>query len=115
MALELEKDYRYGLKATYWSIDELNISYLNKTAHAVLCGYINEDSKKIKLEAPLFTEPFDWNKDTFNFIKDGGNIGLAYGSIKETKPERNPDDTIKLDDQGKEIESNPWALAKDLL
>ena len=86
MALQKEKDFKYGLKTTYWSIDHVAFDFVNKTSNVIIFGYLSENSKKVDGEQPTCTESFSWSGDDFTFTKTGDNVAEAYAKLKVSMP-----------------------------
>ena len=81
MALLKEIDFKFGLKATYWACDQVNIGwYNNSTAHVELLGYISEDSKKKDKETHLMSYSYNVPMDVFT--KVGNNEEEFYTWLK---------------------------------
>lgn len=81
MALLKSIPAKWGLSAEYWSLTDVNINWDSKSAHLVLSGYIDEDSKKVKGELPLDSRSFDFN-DELPFTKGGNSEEEGYEYIK---------------------------------
>lgn len=83
MALIINKQWRYGLDTTYWSIEVSNVDYKTKTATCQLWGYLNEESKKLNNDEPMRAIEFVWQGADFTFEKATNAIPEFYNKIKQ--------------------------------
>lgn len=81
MAILQNKTCEFGLTATYWSADVVNIYWdagTNCTAHIELHGYRSENAKKNDLERSLVSYAYDFNQSDWIFTKGGNNEHEFY-------------------------------------
>jgi hypothetical protein len=80
MALIKSVPWKYGINATYWSVDQINISWSeDPIAHIGLFGYKDEESRTVLKESYLFSFSYDFgvniDANEFPFHKDQDNGG----------------------------------------
>jgi hypothetical protein len=92
MALLANKTAEFGVQATYWSSDQVNIHWdagVNNNAHVELMGYRSEQHKKIDNERYVDKFMYEFTHDNFPFTKGGNNEAEFYMWLKAEaqKPE----------------------------
>lgn len=90
MAITKNITYDFDVVASYWAVDELNINWASKNAHAVLFGYRSEDAKKVDNERPVKTYSYDFSVN-FPFTKGEDNELEFYKWLK-AEVEREPNE-----------------------
>lgn len=91
MAILKEINCDFDITVSYWAVDELNINWASKQAHAALFGYRSEDAKKKVGERQVKTYSYDFNETNFPFTKGGDNEEEFYTWLK-TEVERKPNE-----------------------
>lgn len=97
MALRINLPDQYGNGGVeHWSVIETNINWLNRTAHVVLAGWVNEKAKTDGKQ-PLDSKSYDYDSATFPFDEEalkGEGVStrtVAYAEIKAPKIEDGKD------------------------
>lgn len=108
MALYKEKDWKYGLKTTYWSVDEVEVKYPASTAIVVVNGYLSENSKKVDHGQPTEQMTIQLTGDDFTFVKGCNVEETVYTVLKRSKIEK---ETVGGEIQ--DVEKNYFADATD--
>lgn len=92
------KECEFGLTATYWAADQVNIYWdgtTNRRAHVELHGYQSEDAKKVDGERSLVHYNYDFSGENFPFTKGGNNEQEFYVWLLAKAQEEVLEDEIK--------------------
>lgn len=83
MSMFKEKDWKYGIKVSFWTIGEVNINYVGKYARFVVFGYRSQEAR-IAGEEVLETIGYDFNASNFPFVKGEDTEAKCYEIVKQS-------------------------------
>jgi len=81
VALQKTISTRYGIDATYWKIERLELDWLNSNCFCRISGW-KDNASRLVPDAALDLRVYNWSGADFTFSHALNNTAEAYGKIK---------------------------------